>query len=170
MKTIVHFGMRPVTLILREFENEIDVDELTAINHSNLYGEAVTIPALMNHVGILKADVEHDIAMKEMDLDVFVAELKQTWRRTAAETAQKITEDGLKEKVLTDPGYKVKKKNLINAQHNLSIVDSVYWAVQSKDKKLNNLIKAVTPEELYEELQDGVVNNIVIKKSKSIVG
>lgn len=168
MRTLIHLAGKPVTLNFKDFEDEVDVDDLLQVNHENLYGEAVTLPALMNQVGILKAESEKYVSEKKLELDVFEADLKQSIRKNATATAQKITEAGLEEMVLIDPGYQIKKKNLIGAQRNHSIVENIWWAVKSKDQKLNNLIKGVTPKELYDELVEGTINNILIKKHKSI--
>lgn len=168
MQVVLHLGSKPITLNFKEFDGEIDVDQLTSIDHGNLYGEAVTISALLNHVGILKAEAERTHSLKKLEADTFEAALRQTLRKTATETAQKITEAGLTEMVEIDTGYKINKKNVITAEYNLGIVDSLFWSIKSKDQKLNNLIKGITPEELYQELIEGTINNILIKKHKSI--
>jgi len=167
--TVVHLGGRPVSLSYRDFEDDVDVDRLTSIDYSNLYGEAVTCPALLNQVGILKAEAEAELSLKKLDMESKEAALRQKLRNEAAETAQKMTESSLDEKIATDAGMKILKKNYIVAKKDIEIVDSLYWAIKSKDTKLNNLISAVTPSELFDELQEGVINNILLKKHKSIV-
>ena len=168
MNIVIHLGDKPVQLFTNDFDDNVDTDELTSINHSNLYGEAVTVPALMNKVGLLKAEAERVHSIKRLELEVFEAELRQSIRKDATAKGDKLTEAGLNELVSKDGGYQIKKKNVITAQYNLSIIESIFWAVKSKDSKLNNLIKGVTPEELFNELVEGTVNNIVIKKRKSI--
>jgi len=167
-KTIVHLGGRPISISFSGFDDEVEIDQLLTIDHSNLYGEAVTVPALMNQIGLMKAEQEKIYAEKKLELEVFESELRQRLRKEAVTTSQKITENGLNEMVSIDRGYQTKKKNVITAQHNFEVIESVWWAVKSKDTKLNNLIKGVTPEELYNELIDGIVNNILIKKHRSI--
>lgn len=169
MEAIIHLGSKPITFKLKSFEDEVDVDTLLTIDYSNLYGEAVTIPALMNHMGVLKAETERTWSTKKAELDFYDAELRKRIRKEHAETAQKITEAGLNELVEVDPGFKIKKKNVITAKYNLDVMDSMFWAVSAKNKKLDNLVKGVTPEELFQELQEGVINNVLIKKHKSIV-
>jgi hypothetical protein len=70
MKTVLHLGNRPVTLETRDFDDNVDVDALTKIDHSNLYGEAVTVPALLNHVGLLKAEVQNAYDLKKLECEV----------------------------------------------------------------------------------------------------
>jgi len=168
MRTLIHLGNKPVTLESRDFDEEVDTDQLLSIDYSNLYGEAVTISALMNQVGILKSQAEKIYAEKKLNQEVYEGQLRQRFRKEAVATAVKITEAGLDEMVSIDPVYQNEKKNVINAQFNVSIVESLWWAVKSKDQKLNNLVRGVTPEDLFAELIDGTINNIILKKRKSI--
>lgn len=168
MKVVMHLGDKPVVLVFKDFDDEVDVDQLTSIDHSNLYGEAVTVPALMNHVGILKASAEKIHSEKKMELEIFEAKLRQITRKDAVVSGEKLTEASLNEKVEEDKVLQDKRRQLINAKYNFDITDSLFWSISAKDKKLNNLIKGVTPQELYQELQEGVINNILIKKHKSI--
>ena len=78
--------------------------------------------------------------------------------------SRKITEGGLEEIVMLDEGLQIMKKNVIKAQKDFSFIDSLYWALSSKDKKLNNLIKEITPEEFEDRLIEGKVNGFIIKK------
>ena len=169
MQTLVHLGGKPVTLNMRDFEDSVDVDQLTSIDYSNIFGEAVTVPALLNQIGILKAQAEKAVAEKKLEADVHEAELRQSIRKSAVASGDKMTESGLNEKIDSDGAVQVKRKNIITANFQLSVVDSLFWSVKAKDQKLNNLIKGVTPEELYNELQDGIINNILIKKHKSVI-
>lgn len=168
MKEVIFLGSKPVTLKFNDFSDEVDVDKLLSVDYSNLYGEAVTIPALLNQVGILKAQAERAYSEKKLEFEVFEAELRQRLRKEATETSQKMTEASLNELVSTDGGYKVKKKNVTTSKYNLDICDSIFWAVSAKNKKLDNLVKGVTPQELYDELIEGTINNILIKKNKPL--
>ena len=46
MEILVHFNDVPVTLVTNGFEETVDIDKLTSIDYSNLYGEAVTVSAV----------------------------------------------------------------------------------------------------------------------------
>ena len=47
MKILVHFSGVPVELETNGFSGRIDIDQLTSIDYGNLYGEAVTVSALL---------------------------------------------------------------------------------------------------------------------------
>lgn len=177
MKTIIHIDSQPLELVMADFDSEIDVDEITSIDYSNLFGESVTVSALMNRIGILKARAEAIYAEKKLEFDIYEAGIRKRLRREAAMNGNyfkvddqqiKLTENSLEEVVILDAGWQVNKKNVIKAQETLNKIDSIYWAISSKSKKLEIMLKPVTPEEFFNELVEGKVNGILINKKKSI--
>ena len=58
MNIIVEEGDKTIVLHSPDTDEDIELDEITTINYSNLYGEAVTISALLNKVGMWKAEYE----------------------------------------------------------------------------------------------------------------
>lgn len=174
MELLVHFNETPVTLVTNGFEDRIDIDQLTSIDYSNLYGEAVTISALLNKVGMLRADAECKMNEKKLERDVCEAELKKQWRSEAnrnqgkfliEDDEIKLSEKALDEALLLDEDYQNLCIEYINAQKNFGILDALQWAIQDKSKKLNNLLKPVTPSEFLNELIEGKINTFLIKKS-----
>lgn len=176
-KVVVPFGSKAVVLNFGEFGDEVDVDNLTSIDYSNLFGEAVTVSALLNRIGILRAEAESIWSTKKLECDIYGAGLAKQYRREANTTGGKftlttdkgpvsikLTEDSLNTAILLDLAFQNKKKGIIEAQKNFAFLDSLYWAIQSKDRKLSVLMKATTPEEFYNELIEGEVNGIMIKK------
>lgn len=173
MEILVHFNNVPVTLTTDAFMGTVDVDRLTAIDYSNLYGEAATVSALLNKIGLLRAEAEKTMAEKKLERDVYEAEKKRIWRREANSNGGKFTVDGdevklsekaLDEALLLDDGYQDLSMEFIDAQRNFSMLDSLQWSVQDKSKKLNNMLKPVTPQEFINELVEGEVNSFFITK------
>lgn len=173
MEITTHFGTTPVTLVTNGFEDRVDIDQLTSINYENLYGEAVTISALLNKVGMLRADAECTMNEKKLERDVCEAELKKQWRSEANQNQGKfeiegeeikLSEKALDEALLLDEDYQNLCVEYINAQKNFGILDALQWAIQDKSKKLNNLLKPVTPAEFLNELVEGKVNTFLVKK------
>ena len=83
MKILVHFSGVPVELETNGFSGRIDIDQLTSIDYGNLYGEAVTVSALLNKVGLLRAEAEQALAEKKLERDVCEADTKRKWRQQA---------------------------------------------------------------------------------------
>ena len=69
------------------------------------------------------------------------------------------------QKVL-DKAFQTAKKNYIESQRDYGYLDSLFWAISDKSKKLNHLLPAVVPEDFYNELVEGEINGILIKKPK----
>ena len=174
MDILVHFGNVPVTLQTNGFEGKVDIDSLTAIDYSNLYGEAVTVSALLNKVGLLRAEAEKAVSDKKLEKEVYEADKKKEWRRQANRNGGKfyiddddmvkLSEKALDEALLLDDEYIQLCSEYIEAQKNFSVLDALQWAIQDKSKKLNNLLKPVTPQEFLSELVEGSVNSFIIAK------
>ena len=179
MNILVHFNDVPVTLQTNGFDDKVYIYKLTSIEYSNLYGEAVTVSALLNKVGLLRAEAEKKVAECKLEKEVYEAQTKKEWRREANRNGGKFTlalEDGeveeiklsekaLDEALLLDEDYQNLCIAYIDAQKNFSVLDALQWAVQDKSKKLNNLLKPVTPTEFLGELVEGKVNSFFIKKA-----
>jgi hypothetical protein len=162
---------------MKDFDDEVDIDMMTGIDYSNLFGEAVTVSANLNRFGILKASAEEKLSKAKLELDIYESGLRKSFRREAnmndgkfkvGDEAIKLTEGSLNEAIMLDKGLQVMKNNIIKFQKNVSDLDSIFWSISSKDKKLNNMLKAVTPSEFYNEIIEGAVNGFVIKKHKRI--
>lgn len=174
MKQLIELDeKRNVVLLSSDDVSEIDMDVVTSIDYGNIYGEAVTCAALMNKVGGLRADAQAILSSAKLECNIYEASLKRKLRKEAllqggkiklGDDSIKLTENGLTEAIISDKGYQVLQKRIIAAEKDLGYVDSLYWALQSKDKKLNNILPKVTPKEFFEELIEGVVNTFVIKK------
>lgn len=177
MKSVIHLDGKPITLEMADFDDVVNVDDMTRIHYENIYGDAVTVSALLNKVGILKSRAEEIHSEKKFEAEIEESNLKKNFRREAIENDNhikvdgvriKLTEKSLDDAVNLDKGLQVIKKNVIHAKRVYDDIESFYWGVQSKDKKLNNLISGLTEEELWNELVDGKINGILIKKRKSI--
>lgn len=173
MEILVHFNDVPVTLVTNGFEETVDIDKLTSIDYSNLYGEAVTVSALLNKVGLLRAEAERAVSEKKLEKEVYEADMKKGWRREANRNGGKFTiedeeiklsEKALDEALLLDEDCQKLCLEYIEAQKNFSVLDALQWSVQDKSKKLNNLLKPVTPQEFLSELVEGKVNSFLIAK------
>lgn len=161
----IPIGDKIVILKYLDFDSDIDLDLITQIDYSNLYGEIVTISALLNRIGILRADVENIYNEFKLELSIFESQKrKDTVREALAVGLKKPSEASLDDDLNTHAQVIAMRKRLNELQKNFNYVDAVYWAVQSKDKKLSVLMKSVTPEEFADGIVEGIVNTFYIKK------
>lgn len=166
-------GGRVITLKLEDVDPVIDIENITSIDYSNLYGEAVTVSALLNRWGIIKAEAEKIHKTSILERRKFRAKLRKRYRKEAYGNKGKIfidadgdeiklTVDSLEDAILLNPKYEEMQLKEIDAKRDLDFIESIYWAVQSKDKKLNNIVRPVTPKEFISELVDKKVNGFLI--------
>lgn len=161
----IPIGGKLIVLKYRDFDTDVDLDAVTQIDYSNLYGEIVTISSLLNRIGILKADVENAYTEFKLEVDIFESQKrKDIIRESLAIGNKKPSESVLEDEINTNAEVIAMRKRLNELQRDLNYIDAVYWAVQSKDKKLSVLMKGVTPEEFAEGIIEGTVNTFYIKK------
>lgn len=175
MNIVVEEGDKTIVLHSPDTDEDIELDEVTTINYSNLYGEAVTISALLNKVGMWKAEYERKAKEAKLYCDVFVSQLKKKYRGEALKNhgqvsvdgeAVKLTEKGLDEIILLNEEYQKAVLDQIELESKRDKLDSLFWAIRSKDQKLNNLLPKVVPKEFFQELVEGKINSFIIHKPK----
>lgn len=166
----IHFEDKIVTLKYTEFDTDVDLDDITKIHYDNIYGEIVTIPGLVNRIGLLKASVDNELSRSKLEFDVFEANLRKTVRSRYVVGGKKFTIQEVDDDIMTDPQWKNWKLKLSRLQKNVDMVSAIYWAVKSKDDKLNNIKGNITPKEFENEIVEGVINTIMIKKFDKVLG
>jgi len=162
----IPIGEKVVVLKYKDFDSDgIDLDAITQIDYSNLYGEIVTISSLLNRVGILKAEVENIFNDFKLQLEIFESQKRKDLIKLELTIGnKKPSESVLEDEINTNAEVIAMRKRLNELQRDLNYIDAVYWAVQSKDKKLSVLMKGVTPEEFASGIVEGTINTFYIKK------
>ena len=180
MKYTIHVGNKPIILEHGDFDSIINVDDLTRIDTSNIFGEAVTISAAVNRIGLLKAEVESNMADIKLEIKVFEGNYRSNLRKQASKGSGsysmridnddvfvKLTEKALETCFETDDNWIKLKKDFNKAERNFNAISSLYWAVQDKSRRLNGLVSSTTPEEFVEGMIEGKINGInIFKKNK----
>lgn len=175
MNILIEIEDKNIVLSYSDKEETIDLDSITSIDHSNLYGEAVTISALLNKVGSWKCEYDKKVKEAKLCCDVYVSRFKKDLRKKAVcnngriETEDgevKLTEKVLDETILLDDEYQKMQLELIDLESKRDKLDVLWWAIKSKDQKLNNLLPKVIPTDFVSEIVEGKVNSFLIKKVK----
>lgn len=162
-------GSKIITLIIQPFDTDINIDDLLRIDYNNIMGEILTFPLIFNRIANLKADMEELVAKSKLDLDIFEAQLQEEHRKKLLAASEKVTESAVANAVKMDSRYSIKKKAHFEVQKNYNYLDSLYWAAQSKDTKLNRLSEKMRPEDFEKELVEDTINGVMIKVSKKIL-
>lgn len=177
MQYTVHVGNIPIILEHDDLDSTINVDDLTIIDTSNIFGESVTISAAVNRIGLIKAEVEAMMATAKLAVKIFEGTFIAKKRKEAANNSGyytirvgnedvkvKATQGALDTCFETDKDWIEKKEAFIKAEKNFNALSSLYWACQDKSRKLNGLTNGTTPEDFVAGMLEGKVNGILIKK------
>ena len=170
---------REITLSHDDMAQYMNVDDMTRIDTSNIFGETVTVSAVTNRVGIMKASLEAQLATAKLNLKVFEAKFKARMRRDAAldsgfftikidkdDVRVKLTEAALATSFETDSEWLEKKIAYSELEGELGMMASLYWSMQDKARKLNGFMSGVTPEEFEAELIEGKLNGITVSSDR----
>ena len=167
---LIELGERIYKFKHKPFDSEVDMDELTMIHYDNLLAEILTIPTLMNRVGILKA--EADNAVREVKLGHRILEAKKGdhYRKVlTSRDGDKVkypTVSQVEDAVSCDEEVQSSLRNLYKYTMQLEVIDSLYWAVKSKEMKLNRISEGITPQDFEKEILEGTINGVLIKSMK----
>ena len=168
-KKIVKVGDKTYTLLIKAFDDEIEIDDLLRIDYSNLIGEMVTFPVIVNRIGIMLAEAESAVSERKLNLEVFEAKTKERLRiKIAEENGKAPTVEALNNAVLQEPAYQSMRKSLINAQKTRDYLNSVFWSSKDKSDKISALMRNY---EIGEEvdLSEQRINNVLIKKKEMLI-
>ena len=177
MEYKINIGGQEITLYHDNMDSSINVDDLTKIDVGNIYGDAVTISAAVNRIGLIKAEVEALVGETKLEYKIYEGQFKAKLRKQAANNGGfytiridnddvkiKATEKALETSFETDDRWIELKKAFITAEKNFNSLSSLYWACQDKSRKLNTLVNGVTPNEFVSEMLEGKINGILIQK------
>lgn len=172
------FKGRVVKLLFPDFSSEIDVDEITQIDFHNLFAEIITIPALMNRVGLWKAEADNSYSTFKLEIAIKEAQLYEYYQKSLVYEIENSsgkqqkkypTGDMITQAIVRDPIASLMRKKLLRLQKEADYLDSFYWAIKSKETKLNNLSHTLTPEDMQKDLVNQKFNDIVIKVKNNLI-
>jgi len=177
MKYKIHVGDNPITFEHDNLDSNINVDDLTKIDTSNLFGEAVTISAAVNRIGLLRSEVEGLMAETKLECKIYEGKVIAQKRKQAMENSGfftirvdnsdvkvKATQGALESCFETDKKWIDLKKKFITAEKNFNALSSLYWAMQQKARNLSGLVSGTTPDDFVKGLVEGKINGILISK------
>ena len=153
-----------------DFEEDVDIDELLKIDYSNLIGEMITFPVIVNRFGTLLAEAESRVAEMKLNLEVLEAKTKEKIRTEIIEQNGKSpTVEALNNAVLMNPAYQAMKKKLIDTQKTRDYINSAFWAAKDKSNKIDRLSLTVTTDDISDSVIEGRVNSVLLKKVKKTI-
>lgn len=170
-RKIISVGNKQYVLSIKEFgdEEDVDIDDFLKIDYSNIIGEIITFPIILNRLGILLADTEARVAEKKMSLEIMEAKLSEKYRNELFEdNKKKPTVDEVKNAVILDKIYQGFRKSYIEAIKNKDYVNSIYWGAKDKSGKLDKLSTSISGD-VSDYLIEGKVNSIKISRKGNLI-
>ena len=171
MKKIINVGGQTLAIVYEEFDEKVDLDSLLKIDYSNLMGEIITFPIIVNRFGLLLADAESAVAEARLTLEIYEAKAKERFRvKLIGENGGKNpTVDALNSAVIQDKGYQQMKRKYIDVQKVRDYLNSAFWSAKDKSAKLDKLSLTIQDSELPDEVLERRVNGIKVKKVKKTI-
>lgn len=171
MKKVINVGGQTLAIVYEEFDEKVDLDSLLKIDYSNLMGEIITFPIIVNRFGLLLADAESAVAEAKLTLEVYEAKAKERFKvQLMGENGGKNpTIDALNSAVIQDKGYQQMKRKYIEAQKVRDYLNSAFWSAKDKSAKLDKLSLTIQDGELPDEVLERRVNGIKVKKVKKTI-
>lgn len=170
-KRLITIGNKTYKLLFDSFDEDMDIDSLLKIDYSNLIGELITFPVIVNRFGNLLAEAESQVAEAKLNLEVFEAKTKEKLRSELAEAnnGKAPTVEALNNAVVGNKAYQAMRKKYIETQKMRDYVNSIFWSAKDKSEKLNKLSLTIQQSDISDSLIEGKVNNVLIKRTKKII-
>lgn len=170
MKKVINIKGKTYFLKFEDFDESVDVDSLLKIDYSNLLGELVTFPVIVNRFGVLLADAENALQETKLNLDVFEAKTKERLRKEYIEENDKApTVDALNSMLTLDKGYQAMKRRYFEAQKMRDYINSMFWSAKAKDDKLSKLSLTLQESDIADSTLEGRINSVTVKKSNKLI-
>lgn len=169
-KKVITIGGQTYVLIFDEFDENVDIDAILKIDYSNLIGEMVTFPVIVNRFGQMLAESESQVALSKLNLEVTEAKLKESARVILSEQSGKNPSiDAVNSYVTMQKSYQALRRALIDKQKIRDYVNSIFWSAKDKSEKLNKLSLSVQPSDIADSVIEGRVNGILVKRTKKLI-
>jgi hypothetical protein len=172
MQKVIQIGSETYKLHFDEFDDEVDIDELLKIDYSNLLGEIVTFPVIVNRFGMMLAEAESKLSETKLNMEVLEAKTKERLRVELAEEngGKNPTVEMLNNAFVKTAVYKSMRDKLIKDQKTRDYINSVFWSIRDKSSKINILYKSseIVEEEDF-KMNRMTMNGVQIKKVEKLI-
>jgi len=170
-KRLIQVKDKTYKLLFDNFDEEMDVDSLLKIDFSNLIGELITFPVIVNRFGNLLAEAESQVSEAKLNLEIFESKTKEKLRVELAvqNGGKNPTVEALNSAVISNKAYQIMKRKFIEVQKMRDYINSIFWSAKDKSEKLNKLSLTIQRGDIPDSVIEGRVNNVLIKQTKKII-
>ena len=170
-KKIITISGKTFVLIFDKFDSDMEIDDFLKIDYSNLIGEMITFPVIVNRFGQLLAEAESQVSEAKLNLEVFEAKTKEKLRLELSEAnnGKMPTVEALNNAITANKTYLVMRKKFIEVQKTRDYVNSIFWSAKDKSEKLNKLSLSIQSGDISDSVIEFRVNNVLIKRAKKLI-
>ena len=167
---LITIGEKTYKLVSKPFDEDIDIDDLLKIDYSNLVGEIVTFPVIVNRFGQMLAEAESQLSEAKLNLEVLEAKTKERLRvNMTSESGKAPTVDALNNAVLQEKSYQAMRLRYIDMQKTRDYLNSIFWTAKDKSNKLDKLSTTIQGGDIDDAMIEGKVNNVIVKRTKKLI-
>ena len=160
----VEFNNKIARIKEGEFDWDVDLDDLTDIHYENIIGEQLTISTLLNRASRLYNKIENFYKRQRYELEEKEAKVRKIFRKKEmAAGKKKPSIQEVDDHLLEDAALKSFKFRLIDLEKDKDDIASLRDSLKEKSFKLNTLSKNIVPEEIENNIVDGMINGMLIK-------
>jgi hypothetical protein len=152
-------------LIVQDFEADIDIESYLKIDYSNILGELLTFPVIINQISNLKAELESLVSKQKLGIDILKANLEKQFK---ADYTGKATVAAVENHVTLNQEFQDSSNYLIHLQKQLRYLEGFYWSAQSKMDSLVKLTDKMQPSEFTSDVLEKTVNNVLIRRNNKL--
>ena len=167
-KKLITVGDTTYKLLFDDFDEDMDIDSLLKIDYSNIIGELITFPVIVNRFGNLLAEAESKVSETKLNLEVFEAKERLRVELAEANGGKNPTVEALNNALLMNNAYQVMRKRLIEVQKTRDYINSIFWSAKDKSDKISTLLKS-SEITLETELMENRINGVLIKKTNKVI-
>lgn len=155
-------------------ESDINIDKILSTDYSNLIGEIITFPVILNRLGLLLADADDKLRHSELNLKIkesklFSELMKDMSSRTSTGSVRKPSKDEVENLVQCDKVIQVLYRNKLKAEKIRNYINSIYWAAKAKSNNLEKLSLSIRSGDIESKLIESKINGILIKHSQPLI-
>lgn len=176
MEYTMELNSKEIIMEHDDFKDRINLEDLTKINPSNIFGDASTISSDIGKLGLMKSEIYSDMQSAKLAISVYEADYVKALRSEASKNSgkYKITVDGTEVEIkLTETALKTcfeseeewieLQEHFIKMEKYWNYLDVIYWSAKDKSGKLKGMVATVNPELYKEEVEKESVKSVLTK-------
>lgn len=165
-------------------KRQIDTEDVLQVDINNIIGDIITWPVLFNRISLIKAEIEDIVDEFKLNLDIEIAKKYKHYKTDLISEQEVVTSTGkrtgtmkpifpseglIESSISTDEDVISLKRQLLEAKKQAKIIDGLYWAAKSKDKKLDTISAKMTPEDFNKDVLEGSINTVKIRSYQNVI-